>query len=164
MYIKGGYKCSFLGVLFRCPILSPPTPQIVVPSFPCGSKKTSIDVLTDLSTPLRLKGVSWLKLLSSHWRRPYKTWCDVIRIVFSLLMSPSSGGLGRPPAVREKLARTPWGRGLIFNVFTAFLKYKKKYLSKGLYCNPWKWHYLCPCTDMWENLKSGYKRISELYR
>jgi hypothetical protein len=33
-----------------------------------------------------------LKLLSPHCRRPYKTCSDVIRIVFSLLMSPSSGG------------------------------------------------------------------------
>ncbi len=87
-------------------------PQIVVPSFPCGSKKTSIDVLNDLYTLLRGKG---LNLLSSHWRRPYKTCSYVIRIVFSLLMSPSSGGLGRPPAVRQKLARTPWGRGLTKN-------------------------------------------------
>jgi hypothetical protein len=46
-------------------------------------------------------------LLSPHCRRPYKTCSDVIRIVFSLLMSPSSGGLRRPPAVRLKVARTP---------------------------------------------------------
>jgi len=59
------------------------------------------------------KGESWLKLLSPHCRRPYKTCSDVIRIVFSLLMSSSSGGLSRPPAVRLKAARTPWGRGLI---------------------------------------------------
>jgi hypothetical protein len=32
---------------------------------------------------------------------------DVIRVVFSLLMSPSLGGLGRPSAVRWKLAKTP---------------------------------------------------------
>ncbi len=38
---------------------------------------------------------------------PYQTRSDVIRIVFSLLMSPSLGGLGRPPAVRWKLAKTP---------------------------------------------------------
>ncbi len=61
------------------------------------------------------KGKSWLKLLSPHWRRPYKTCSDVIRIVFSLLMSPLSGGLSRPPAVRLKVARTPWGRGLNAN-------------------------------------------------
>ncbi len=59
------------------------------------------------------KGESWLKLLSPHCRRPSKTCSEVIRIVFSLLMSPSSGGLSRPPAVRWKVARTPWGRGLI---------------------------------------------------
>jgi hypothetical protein len=57
-------------------------------------------------------GDRWLMLSSTHWRRPYKTCSYVIRIVFSLLMSSSSGGLSRPPAVRQKLARTPWGRGL----------------------------------------------------
>ncbi len=45
--------------------------------------------------------------------RSYQTCSDVIRIVFSLQMSPSLGGLGRPPAVRWKLAKTPWGRGLM---------------------------------------------------
>ncbi len=50
MYIKGGI---FLGVIFRLPYSFSPPPQIVVPSFPCGSKKTSIDVLNDLSTQLR---------------------------------------------------------------------------------------------------------------
>jgi hypothetical protein len=37
---------------------------------------------------------------------------DVIRIVFSLLMSSFLGGPISPPAVGEKVARTPWGRGL----------------------------------------------------
>ncbi len=54
-----------------------------------------------------------MMLFSTHWRRSYQTRSDVIRIVFSLQMSSSLGGLGRPPAVRQKLARTPWGRGLI---------------------------------------------------
>ena len=50
-------------------------------------------------------GDRWLMLFSPHWRRPYQTCSYVIRIVFSLLMSSSSGGLCRPPAVRQKLAR-----------------------------------------------------------
>jgi hypothetical protein len=58
-----------------------------------------------------------LNLFSTHWWRPYQTRSDVIRIVFSLLMSPSLGGLGRPPAVRWKLAKTLWGRGLICGMF-----------------------------------------------
>ncbi len=58
-------------------------------------------------------GYRLLKLLSTHWRRPYKTWSDVIRIVFYRLMSFSSGSLHRPPAVGQKLARTQkWGKGL----------------------------------------------------
>jgi hypothetical protein len=61
-------------------------------------------------------GDRWLMLLSAHWRRPYPTCSYVIRIVFSLLMSSSSGGLSRPPAVRQKLARTPWGIGLVLIV------------------------------------------------
>ena len=46
-------------------------------------------------------------LYPTHGRRPYGTCSDVTKIVFSLLMSSSSGGLGRPPAVRKKAARSP---------------------------------------------------------
>ncbi len=62
MYIKEGYKFSFLGVNFRWPYSLSPPPQIVVPSFPGGSKNTSIDVLNDLSTLLRGKGLKLVEI------------------------------------------------------------------------------------------------------
>jgi hypothetical protein len=37
---------------------------------------------------------------------------DVIRIIFSLLMSSFIGGPIGPPAVGKKVVRTPWGRGV----------------------------------------------------
>ncbi len=59
-------------------------------------------------------------LFSTHWWRSYQTRSDVIRIVFSLLMSSSLGGLGRPLAMRRMMARTPWGRGLMPKVLRYF--------------------------------------------
>ncbi len=55
------------------------------------------------------------KVLGFSRRRPYLcARSDVIRIVFSLLMSSFIGGPIGPPAVGKVAARTPWGRGLMY--------------------------------------------------
>jgi hypothetical protein len=66
-----------------------------------------VEALSDLQLHNQGGGDRWMMLFSKHWWRPYQTCSYIIRVVFSLIMSSSAGGLSRPPAVRQNLARTP---------------------------------------------------------
>ncbi len=124
MYIKDGSKS------IGDPYLPPsPPPMVVISSFPGR--------FVGLVRPLKMYSVTcpfcWGGVgIALYSLAEAQSDLFVIRIIFFLLKSSSSGGQSRPPAVRQNLARTPWGRGLKFEKSTNMTKKKKsKQISKN---------------------------------